>query len=205
MFSVPEDNLPDIMPQFTGGAHLQVTVFDRSNRKQLAVGQVAAIDNQIDTTTGTVKIRAQFENKDNALFPNQFVNVQLLVKTLKDAITVPTAAIQRGSPGATTGGALGTFVYLVDDNNVVSVRQIVVGPSFVDSHSVSMTSVETGLSSGDHVVTDGADRLRAGLHVNVTTLDGKPLAPAAPAEGAPGQNGQRQHRGQGRPPGGNRQ
>jgi multidrug efflux system membrane fusion protein len=204
IFSIPEDDLPDVMPQITGGAQLQVTAFDRSNRKQLAVGRVAAVDNQIDTTTGTVKVRAQFENKDNALFPNQFVNVQLLVKTLQNAVTVPTVAIQRGSPGATPGGAMGTYVYLIDDKSVVSVRQIVVGPSYMDSHGISMTAVETGLAAGDRVVTDGADRLRAGLHVNVTTLDGKQLAPTNPAPGSP-PAGQRRNRGQGRNSGGNRQ
>jgi membrane fusion protein, multidrug efflux system len=189
IFSIPEDDLPDVMPQLNGGTKLQVTVFDRANVKQLAVGSVIAVDSQIDTTTGTVRVRAQFDNADNALFPNQFVNVQLLVKTLASALTVPTAAIQRGSPGASPSGAMGTFVYLVNGDDTVSVRQITVGPTYVDPKSGSMTTVDSGLSAGDKVVTDGADRLRDGLHVRVSSVDGKQVAPAAAPAGGGGQKG----------------
>lgn len=181
IFSIPEDDLPEIMPQLNAGQKLQVTVFDRANVKQLAVGTVTAVDSQIDTTTGTVKVRAQFDNSDNALFPDQFVNAQLLVKTLQNAVTVPTAAIQRGSPGATPGGAMGTYVYLINSNSTVSVRQITVGPTYIAPHDVSMTTIDSGLSAGDRVVTDGSDRLRDGLKVNVTSIDGKQVAPAKPA------------------------
>src|SRR5271155_3378166 len=97
IFSIPEDDLPDIVPQLAAGTPLQVTAFDRANVKQLAVGKVSALDNQIDTTTGTVKVRAQFDNTDNALFPNQFVNARLLVRTLQNVVTVPSAAIQLGA------------------------------------------------------------------------------------------------------------
>ena len=197
IFAIPEDDLPDIMPQLNAGTKLQVTIFDRTNVKKLAVGTVIAVDSQINTTTGTVNVRAQFDNTDNALFPNQFVNAQLLVKTLQNALTVPTAAIQRGAPGATPGGALGTYVYLVNANNTVSVRQITVGPTYVAPHDSSMTTVETGLAAGDKVVTDGADRLRDGLHVNVSSVDGKQVAPAAAPAGGGGQKGKgggRSHR-----------
>ena len=187
IFAVPEDELPDIMPQLNGGAKLQVAAFDRGNVKQLAVGFVAAVDSQINTTTGTVNVRAQFDNTDNALFPNQFVNVQLLVKTLRNAVTVPTAAIQRGSPGATPGGAMGTYVYVVNANNTVSVRQVTVGPVFTVSN-VSMTTILSGLSVGDRVVSDGTDRLRDGMAVNISSVDNKPVAPT-PA--APSGNGHR--------------
>ena len=176
IFSIPEDDLPDIMPQFNAGTALQVTVYDRSNIKQLAMGKVSAVDSQIDTTTGTVKIRSQFDNADGALFPNQFVNAQLLVKTLQNVVTVPTAAIQRGSPN----GQPGSFVYVVGPDNKVSVRPITVGPT-----DGSITAVDSGLSAGEHVVTDGADRLRDGLPVNVATLDGKPPGAAGAAGGAP--------------------
>jgi membrane fusion protein, multidrug efflux system len=199
VFSIPEDDLPDVMPQLNGGGTLQVTVFDRANQKQLAVGKVVAVDNQIDTTTGTVKVRAQFDNADNALFPNQFVNVQLLVKTLQNAVTVPTAAIQRGAPGA-SGGALGSYVYVVNADSSVAVRQITTGPTYMTPDNVSLTAVESGLQSGERVVTDGTDRLRDGLHVNVTTIDGKQVAPAAAAPGNGGQGrngGQRGRRGGG--------
>jgi membrane fusion protein, multidrug efflux system len=181
IFTVPEDNLPDIMPQYSAGTALQVTAFDRANVKQLAIGKVSAVDSQIDTTTGTVKIRAQFDNADGALFPNQFVNAQLLVRTLTDVVTVPTVAIQRGSPN----GQQGSYVYVVKSDNTVSVQPITIGPT-----DGSMTAVNTGLSAGDHVVIDGADRLREGLHVNVSTLDGKPPGGAgAPAAGPQGRRG----------------
>jgi membrane fusion protein, multidrug efflux system len=174
IFTVPEDDLPDIMPQLAAGTVLQVTAFDRANVKQLGVGKVSAVDSQIDTTTGTVKIRSEFDNSDNALFPNQFVNVQLLVRTLDNVVTVPTAAIQRGSPN----GQPGSYVYVVKDDDTVAVQAITTGPT-----DGSMTAVNSGLSAGQRVVVDGADRLRDGLHVNVSTLDGKSTAAAAAAPG----------------------
>lgn len=183
IFSVPEDDLPEIMPQLNGGGTLQVTAFDRANQKQLAVGKVIAVDNQIDTTTGTVKVRAQFDNNDNALFPNQFVNAALLVKTLANAVTVPTAAIQRGSPGA-TGGALGSYVYVINDDSTVAVRPIKTGPTTMTADNISLTAVPSGLKAGERVVTDGSDRLREAMKVKVTTVDGKQVAPAAAPAGA---------------------
>jgi len=195
IFTVPEDDLPDIMPQFSAGTALQVTAFDRSNVTQLSTGQVSAVDNQIDTTTGTVKIRAQFDNSDNALFPNQFVNAQLLVKTLQGVVTVPTAAIQRGSPGTTPGSPPGSYVYVINGDSTVSVRPITVGPT-----DGSMTAVNSGLAAGDRVVVDGADRLRDGIRVNISAIDGKSTAgngtpgtgsrgTGAPGTGAPGKDG----------------
>ncbi len=120
----------------------------------MATGKVSAVDNQIDTTTGTVKVRAQFDNTDNALFPNQFVNARLLVKTLQNVVTVPTSAIQRGSPG--------TYVYVINADSTVSVRQIKTGA--VDG---DLTEVNSGLTAGERVVIDGTDRLRDGLRVSV--------------------------------------
>ena len=116
IFPIPEDDLPDIVPQLNAGAIFQVAAYDRANVKLLATGRVIALDSQIDTTTGTVKVRAQFDNPDDALFPNQFVNAQLLIKTLHDVVVVPTAAIQRGAPG--------TYVYVINADNTVSVRPI---------------------------------------------------------------------------------
>jgi multidrug efflux system membrane fusion protein len=195
IFTIPEDDLPEIMPQLNADTKLQVTAFDRASVKKLGVGEVSAVDSQIDTTTGTVKVRAQFDNAERALFPNQFVNAQLLVKTLQNAVTVPAAAVQRGAPGATPGGAMGAYVYLVNSDNTVSVRQIKVGPTYVNANNASMTAVTSGLSAGDRVVTDGADRLRDGLNVNVTTIDGKDVAPSgASANGG----GRRAKRGQSR-------
>jgi membrane fusion protein, multidrug efflux system len=154
IFPIPEDDLPDIQPQLNSGATLEVLAYDRANVKMLATGRVAALDSQIDTTTGTVKVRAQFENTDNALFPNQFVNAQLLVKTLTNVVTVPTAAIQRGAPGA--------YVYLINADNTVSVRPVTLGPN-----DGLMTAVNSGLTVGDRVVVDGTDRLRDGAKVIV--------------------------------------
>ena len=111
IFPIPEDDLPDILPQLNAGTPLEVFAYDRANVKMLATGRVMALDSQIDTTTGTVKVRAQFDNADNALFPNQFVNAQLLVKTLHNVVTVPTAAIQRGAPGPTSTSSMPTTRY----------------------------------------------------------------------------------------------
>ena len=160
VFSIPEDELPGIMPQFSAGTPLAVAAYDRANLRQLAVGKVAAVDNQIDTTTGTVKVRAQFDNADNALFPNQFVNARLLVKTLENVVTVPTAAIQRGAPGA--------YVYVINADNTVSVRTVSTGP--IDGN---VTAINSGLSAGDRVVVDGTDRLRDGLKVTIASESGQ--------------------------------
>lgn len=144
---------------------LVVTAYDRANLRELATGKVSAVDNQIDTSTGTVKVRAQFDNTDNALFPNQFVNARLLVQTLKNVVTVPTSAIQRGAPGA--------YVYVINADSTVSVRQITTGA--VDGNT---TQVKSGLSAGERVVIDGTDRLRDGLKVTVATENGQPAAPS---------------------------
>jgi membrane fusion protein, multidrug efflux system len=142
------------MARVRAGARLPVTAFDRANVIQLATGEFAAIDTQVNTTTGTVMLRANFDNPDESLFPSQFVNVAMLLDTLKDAVTVPVAAVQRGAPG--------TYVYLVNQDNTVSVHTITLGPQDGD-----LFAVESGLSPGDRVVTDGADRLRDGAKVTI--------------------------------------
>ena len=184
VFTLPEDDLPEIMPQFAAGTPLIVTAYDRANLRQLAVGKVSAIDNQIDTTTGTVKVKAQFDNENNTLFANQFVNVRLLVKTLQNAVTVPTSAIQRGAPG--------TYVYVINADNTVSVRQVSTGP--VDGN---ITAINSGLSAGERVVTDGTDRLRDGVKVIMASEGGGTPDGAS----GPGQtSGQRSGRSQNQPP-----
>ena len=188
VFTLPEDDLPEIMPQFTAGTPLIVTAYERANLRQLAVGKVAAIDNQIDTTTGTVKVKAQFDNENNTLFANQFVNVRLLVKTLQNAVTVQTSAIQRGAPG--------TYVYVINADNTVSVRQVSTGP--VDGN---ITAINSGLSAGERVVTDGTDRLRDGVKVIVTGEGGG--SPGGAPGGASGQgqsSGQHSGRSRNQPP-----
>ena len=179
LFSVPEDNLPDIIKRVRAGATLSVAAYDRTNTRLLATGQLGTMDNLIDTTTGTLKLRAMFANPDEQLYPNQFVNARLLVNTLTNTVRVPVPAVQRGEPG--------TFVYLINANNTVSVRTIKVGP--IDGGFEAVTS---GLEPGDRVVTDGTDRLRDGAAVTLPTAKGtKPGAakaaattPARPADPA---------------------
>ncbi|MEJ1968168.1 MAG: MdtA/MuxA family multidrug efflux RND transporter periplasmic adaptor subunit [Rhizomicrobium sp.] len=173
LFTVPEDNIGDIMDRVNAGAKLTVFAYDRGQTKLLATGVLATVDNQIDTTTGTVKLRAQFDNANGELFPNQFVNVQLLVNTLQDQTLVPVAAVQRGAEG--------NYVFVVQPDKTVAQRTVAVGPG--DAKNVTVTS---GLKPGDTVVVDGADRLRDGAQVelpNATAPIGKPSAPAA-ANGA---------------------
>jgi multidrug efflux system membrane fusion protein len=175
IFTVTEDNLPQIMQRLGGGATLPVDAYDRSNTTKLATGKVATVDNQIDTTTGTVKIRATFANPKDALFPNQFVNARLLVDTLTGVTRVPVAAVQQGAPGA--------FVYLINANGTVSVKTLKLGVT-----DGPLVQVLSGLSPGDRVVTDGTDRLRDGAKVTVPApkdaAAGTPgAAPAAPAPG----------------------
>jgi multidrug efflux system membrane fusion protein len=159
IFTVAEDNLPPIVKRLRAGATLQVTAFDRSGATKLATGTLKTLDNQIDTTTGTLKLRAEFANEDDSLFPNQFVNVRLLIDTLHDATVVPTSAIQRGAPG--------TFVYLVNADNTVAVKPVTLGPA-----SGERVAIQAGLAPGDRVVVDGADKLRNGARVVVRSADG---------------------------------
>jgi len=152
IFSLPEDDIPEVTAQTNAGATLTATVYDRANATELATGNITVLDNEIDTTTGMVRFRAQFPNTDNALFPNQFVNVRVLIRTLKGVVTAPTPAIQRGAPG--------TYVYIVNSNNTVSVRPVKLGPP-----DNGMVQVQSGLNPGDRVVTDGTDRLSDGARI----------------------------------------
>jgi multidrug efflux system membrane fusion protein len=180
IFSTPEDNLPQIAARMKSGAILPVTAFDRANVKQLATGTLTTTDNQIDTTTGTFKLRASFDNQDGALFPNQFVNARVLVDTLAGAVVVPNAAVQLGPNG--------NFAYVVKDDNTVTVRNIKIGPA-----DATRTSIASGLAVGEKVVIDGADRLREGAKVVVrNTPAAGAAAPASPGAtgAAPAQTGQ---------------
>ncbi len=171
-FSLPEDDLPAIMKRLGAGAHLPAVAYDRTNTTKLATGTLAAVDSQIDTTTGTVKMRAQFDNTDGALFPNQFVNVRLLVDTLHDTTVVPTAAVQRGAPG--------TFVYVVKPDNTVAVTPIKIGPVQGEK-----TSVVSGVAPGTKVVVDGADKLKDKAKIALRTES--PTVPSqSPSVTAPG-------------------
>jgi multidrug efflux system membrane fusion protein len=153
VFTLPEDSLRLVLPRIRTGAKLPVDAFDRSGATRLASGSVVTLDNQIDQYTGTVRVKAMFDNRDHALFPAQFVNVQLLADTRRAELVVPAAAVQQGPQGA--------FVYVVQDGKAV-VRPVTVG--IVDGERVSIAK---GLDSGEVVITDGIDRLREGSVVEV--------------------------------------
>jgi multidrug efflux system membrane fusion protein len=195
IFTIPEDNVPAVMKQLHAGATLKVGAFDRTNATKIADGKLLTIDNSIDVTTGTVKLRAQFDNADDSLFPNQFVNISLLVDVLHDQVIMPNAAVRRGAPNGVTT----TFVYVVNADRSVSVRPVTLG--VIDGEKVAVTA---GLKPGEIVVTEGADRLREGAEV---ILPGSAPA-AAPANGAaqpgkpaaPGTPGARRGRQRGKPP-----
>src|SRR5215475_1776218 len=172
IFTVAEDNLPQIVKRLRAGATMPVTAFDRSGATKLAAGTLKTLDNQIDTTTGTLKLRAEFANEDDSLFPNQFVNIELLVDTLHDATVVPTSAIQRGAPG--------TFVYLVSAENTVTVKPVTLGPA-----SGERVAIQSGLAPGDRVVVDGADKLRNGARVALRGADGGAGGGQAPGGNPP--------------------
>ena len=159
IFPIPEDNVPALMRRVHSRDTLGVEAYDRSNTTLLASGALQTVDNELDTTTGTLKLRAAFDNKDEQLFPNQFVNIRLLLDTLRDQVIVPAAAIQKG----TVDGKATSFVYLVDAaDSTVSVRAVSVGA--VDGERVAITN---GIGSGDVVVTEGGDRLRDGARVQL--------------------------------------
>ncbi|WP_322052183.1 efflux RND transporter periplasmic adaptor subunit [Paraburkholderia bannensis] len=160
-FTVPQNALSDVLQRVNAGAKLPITIFNSENTKQLATGTLYAISNQMATATGTVTLRASVPNDDEALFPNEFVNVRLLVDTMQNAVLVPTPAVQSGAPG--------DYVYLVNADNTVSVHKVTLGPSD-GQHTV----IKSGLQAGQRVVTDGLDRLNDGTKIQPST--GKPAA-----------------------------
>jgi multidrug efflux system membrane fusion protein len=153
VFNVSEDDLPQVQAQLKGGHTLTVAAFDRANSKQLENGNLTSLDNQIDTTTGTVKFRATFPNKTLSLFPNQFVNARLLLKTLRNVVLVPAAAVQQNGTAA--------FVYVIQQNNTVSVQQVTTLTT-----NEQLTAVQ-GVSAGANLATSGFDRLENGTLVQV--------------------------------------
>ena len=182
IFPVPEDDVPALAKQVHDGNTLEVDAYDRTNSAKLAGGKLLTLDNQIDTTTGTVKLRASFENADGVLFPNQFVNIQLLQEVLKNQIIMPNSAVRRGAPN----GVVTTFVYIVNADSTVTVRPITLG--VVDGERAAVTQ---GLAAGEMVVTEGGDRLRDGAKVQLPQNAAAPAAaPAAAKKGAGAPNGQ---------------
>ncbi|MGC7403231.1 efflux RND transporter periplasmic adaptor subunit [Pandoraea pneumonica] len=178
-FTVAQNALPAVMKQFRTGKPLTVTAFSSDNKEQLATGQLYAVSNQMATSTGTVTLRARFANDDEVLFPQEFVNVTLLVNTLEHVVLVPTPAVQSGAPGE--------FVYVATAKDTASLRKVTIGPSD-GKHTV----ITAGLNAGETVVTDGMDRLSDGAHISLPTPASGAAAAGgpAPASGA-GQRGQR--------------
>ncbi len=155
-FSIPEDDLPSLESAMKANPRLPVEAYDRDFKHQLAAGTLLTTDNQIDQTTGTIKLKASFPNEDNVLFPNQFVNSKLLVNTLHNVILIPAAGLQRSQQGS--------FVYVVKPDQTVEMRSVTVGASQGD-----VIAIDKGLAAGDLVVTDGVDKLQQGSHVSVQT------------------------------------
>jgi membrane fusion protein, multidrug efflux system len=172
VFTLPEDDIPPILQRLKTAATLPVTAYDRSNTQVLATGTLQSIDSQIDPTTGTLKLKATFPNTDQVLFPQQFVNIVLLLDTLHGATLIPQAGVQRGAPG--------TYVYVINADNTVSVRKVTLGPG--DPTNITITQ---GLKAGETVVVDGADKLKDGAKVLLRSANG------AGAQGGPGGAGQR--------------
>ncbi len=154
LFSIPEDQLPPVLKKLRDGAKLPAEAYDRDNIQKLADGTLLTVDNEIDPTTGTSRLKAVFPNTDYALFPNQFVNVRLSLETKHDAVIIPAVAIQRGPTG--------TFVYLVQPNDTVTVRPVKIG--LTEGNDVS---IDDGLQANDSVVTDGAEKLTDGMNVTI--------------------------------------
>jgi membrane fusion protein, multidrug efflux system len=175
IFSIPEDNVPAVIQRLRAGATLTVEAYDRANSNRIAVGKVLTLDNSIDVTTGTIRLRAQFDNTDGTLFPNQFVNIQLLQEVLKNQVVMPNSAVRRGAPD----GVATTFVYAVNPDRTVAVRPVTLG--VVDGEKVAVTA---GLKPGDVVVTEGGDRLRDGAQVQLPSSAPAPAPASAAALGA---------------------
>jgi membrane fusion protein, multidrug efflux system len=179
-FTVAQNDLDQVIERFNSGAQLPVTAYSSDNTRQIAAGTLYAMSNQMATSTGTVTLRATFPNDDEALFPSEFVNVKLLVDTLKQAVLVPTPAVLSGAPG--------DYVYLANTDDTVSVRKVTLGPS--DGKN---TAILSGLIVGDTVVIDGTDRLNDGAKISIAGAGGaapsapvtqKKKKPGAPAQGA---------------------
>ena len=159
IFPIPEDSLPPVLAKLKTGTPLPVEAYDREMKKRLAVGSLLTTDNQIDSATGTVRLKAVFPNEENELFPNQFVNARLLVDVRRGSTVIPAPAIQRGPQG--------TFVYVVKDDRTATVRPITVGEI-----QEGEAFIKTGLSPGELVVVDGAERLREGSRVELKAQSG---------------------------------
>jgi len=168
LFTIPEDNLPPVISKLRAGEHLFVDAYDRAGQTKIAEGSLLTVDNQIDQSTGTTRLKAMFQNRDNSLYPNQFVNLRLLLDVKSEAIIVPVAAIQRGPQG--------TFVYVVKADQTVETRAVTLGPTAGND-----ASIESGLAPKEQVVVDGVDKLRAGSPVQVRPPEGTEASAGKPS------------------------
>jgi multidrug efflux system membrane fusion protein len=174
VFTIPQDNLPAVLARQRAAGSITVEAFDRDGRTRLASGTLLAVDNQIDQGTGTVKIKASFENTSGVLYPNQFVNARVLVDTLQGVVLVPNESIQRG--------AQGPFVYAVKPDKTVELRKVTLGPT-----EGGVTAVREGVATGDALIVDGADKVQERSRVEPTTRGERPPAPRG--ERPPGRTG----------------
>jgi multidrug efflux system membrane fusion protein len=188
LFTIPQDNLPRVITRLKSGEKPAVEAWDREQKNLLATGTLITADNQIDVQTGTVRLKAEFPNGEGKLFPNQFVNVRMVVDVRKNAVIIPSAGVQRG--------AQGTVVYVVKQDGTVTLRPVQVGPT-----EGLNTAIESGLNPGERVVTDGVDRIREGSKVEVTEASATGAPPVAPpkarGEGRKGEG----RKGEGKGPG----
>jgi len=182
VFTLPEDQLPEVAKRYRQGQDIGIEAYDRSGKTKLAAGKLIALDNQIDPTTGTIKLKAEFDNRDQTLFANQFVNVRMHLDTLRDVTQIPAAALQHDTQGA--------FVYVVDAENVAHLRRIEPGPA-----NDERIAVPNALAAGEALIVNGSDRVKDGGKVDVAERDGQAIAakpePNPPADEEPGKRRRR--------------
>jgi membrane fusion protein, multidrug efflux system len=178
IFMVPENDLQKVVEPLRAGEKLAVQAWDRSEQKVLASGVLTTIDNQIDLATGTLRLKAEFPNRDERLFPNQFVNVRLRVRTLTDVVAIPGAAVQHGSRGP--------YVYVVNANSQANVRDVMLGASDGEQQAIAQ-----GLQPGELVILEGVDRLREGRTVALVGNEPTTKSAAAPLKEGPGEPGKK--------------
>jgi len=174
VFTIPQDSLPEVLKRLRAGVPLPVEAYDREQKAKLATGKLLTVDNQIDPTTGTIKLKAQFPNEDGNLFPNQFVNLRLQLDTLRGATLVPSSAVQRGAQGA--------FVYVLKDDRTVALRPVKTGTSEGEN-----VAIDSGVSPGEIVVVDGSDRLRDGAKAEVPDAASRAAAAEGSGKGGKGE------------------
>jgi membrane fusion protein, multidrug efflux system len=178
VFSLPQDDLPAVLARLRAATRIPVNAYNREDTVSLATGALRAVDNQVDPATGTVKLKAEFSNEDDRLFPNQFVNVRMLIDTLHAVVTVPSSAVQRGTQGL--------YVFVVKADDTVTLRTVKPGPS-----EGELTAMQSGVVAGERVVVDGTDRLREGINVAPTTREAARAAIARPSAPAGGRRARR--------------